>query len=174
MPAEVLLVTIKGIMPTANGCAVFLGDEDKTFVIYVDQFVGHALQMTLKGVKRERPLTHDLIESILLGLEARLDRVVINDVKDRTFFARIFLHMENELGRKLVEIDARPSDSMVLAMQLSRPIFVARHVYESVEDMSRYLSQALEQQQKEEEEGETEESEGEGEGGDEGEFPPKE
>ena len=72
--------------------------------------------MTLKGEKKERPLTHDLIGRILLGLGARIDHVVINDSRERTFYARIFLRMENELGKKIVEIDARPSDSIVLAL----------------------------------------------------------
>ena len=61
MQNDVVAVTIKGVMPTANGCAVFLGNEDKTFVIYVDHSVGNAIQMTLSGVKKDRPLTHDLI-----------------------------------------------------------------------------------------------------------------
>ena len=57
MPNDVVTVTIKGVMPTANGCAVFLGNDEKTFVIYVDHSVGGAIQMTLNGVKKERPLT---------------------------------------------------------------------------------------------------------------------
>ncbi|MFM8334429.1 MAG: bifunctional nuclease family protein, partial [Opitutaceae bacterium] len=106
MPNDVVLVTIKGVMPTANGCAVFLGNDEKTFVIYVDHSVGGAIQMTLNGVKKERPLTHDLIGSIFLGLGVKLEHVVVNDAREGTFFARLLLGMENELGRKLVEIDA--------------------------------------------------------------------
>ena len=53
MQNDVVPVTIKGVMPTANGCAVFLGNEDKTFVIYVDHSVGNAIQMTLSGVKKD-------------------------------------------------------------------------------------------------------------------------
>jgi hypothetical protein len=71
MPNDAVAVTIKGVMPTANGCAVFLGTDEKTFVIYVDHSVGNAIQMTLNGVKRERPLTHDLIASIFLD-DARM------------------------------------------------------------------------------------------------------
>ncbi len=146
MQNNVVAVTIKGVMPTANGCAVFLGDESKIFVIYVDQSVGNAIQMTLNGVKKERPLTHDLIGSMLLGLNATLDHIVINDAREGTFFARIILRMENELGKKIVEIDARPSDAMVLALQQSRPIFVARPVLDSVEDMTEILERVRKQQ----------------------------
>ena len=136
-------------MPTANGCAVFLGDDAKTFVIYVDHSVGNAIQMTLNGVKKDRPLTHDLIGSVLLGLGASLEHIVVNDAREGTFFARILLKMENELGKKIVELDARPSDSIVLALQQKRPIYVARAVFDSVEDMTEILERVLKQQAEE-------------------------
>jgi bifunctional DNase/RNase len=146
MQKDVVEVSVKGVMPTANGCAVFLGNDDKTFVIYVDHSVGNAIQMTINGVKKERPLTHDLIGHMLLGLGAKLDYVLINDVNDGTFFARVLLRMENELGKKIVEIDARPSDSTVLALQQKRPIFASRKVFDAVEDMSEILERVLQQQ----------------------------
>ncbi len=149
MPADIVEVTIKGLMPTANGCAVFLGNDEKTFVIYVDPSVGSAISMTINGVKKERPLTHDLVGHLLIGFEIALERVIINDVNEGTYFARIILHMQNELGRKFLELDARPSDSMVLALQQQRPIFVARRVFELVEDMSEILERVLKQQKDE-------------------------
>jgi len=152
MQNDVVAATIKGVMPTPNGCAVFVGNEEKTFVIYVDHSVGNAIQMTLDGVKKDRPLTHDLIGSILVGLGTQLERVVINDERDKTFFARILLKMENELGTKIVEIDARPSDSIVLSLQQKRPIYVARSVFDSVEDRT----DVLEQWRRQQEEGGTE------------------
>ena len=146
MQNDVVAATVKAVVPTPNGCAVFIGNEEKTFVIYVDQSVGNAIQMTLDGVKKDRPLTHDLIGSILVGLGTRLERVVINDAHDQTFFARIFLTMENELGKKIVEIDARPSDSIVLSLQQKRPIYVARSVFDAVEDRTGILEQWRKQQ----------------------------
>jgi hypothetical protein len=112
----------------------------------VDQSVGNAIQMTLDGVKKDRPLTHDLIGNILVGLGTRLERIVINDARDQTFFARILLTMENELGKKIVEIDARPSDSIVLSLQQKRPIYVARAVFDAVEDRTEILEQWRRQQ----------------------------
>ena len=98
MQNDVVAATVKAVMPTSdNSYAVFLGNEEKTFVIYVDPYVGNAIQMGLDGVKKHRPLTHDLIGSILLGLGTKLERIVINDAHDQTFFARILLKMENEL-----------------------------------------------------------------------------
>jgi bifunctional DNase/RNase len=149
MQNEVIEVAIKGVMPTANGCAVFLGNDDKAFVIYVDHSVGNAISMTLNGIKKERPLTHDLIGSILLGLNVTLERVIVNDVSDGTFYARIILQMQNELGRKIIEVDARPSDSIVLALQQKKPIFVAQKVFDGVEDMTEILERVLKQQKEE-------------------------
>lgn len=146
MKNDVVSVVVKGVMPTANGCAVFLGNDEKTFVIYVDHSVGGAIQMTLDGVKKERPLTHDLIGHIFLGLDVKLDHIVINDVNAGTFFARILLRMENEVAKKIVELDARPSDATVLALQHKRPIYVARKVFDSSEDMTEILERVLKQQ----------------------------
>ena len=139
-------VTVKGVMPTSNGCAIFLGNDDKTFVIYVDPSIGNAINMTMNQVKKERPLTHDLIGLILKGLETSIERVLINDVDEGTFFARIILRMENELGKKIIELDARPSDSIVLALQMKQPIHVANKVLDYVEDMSEILERILRKQ----------------------------
>ena len=149
MPKDVIAAIIKGVMPTANGCAVFLGNDEKTFVIYVDHSVGNAIQMTLNGVKKDRPLTHDLIGNMLLGLGAQLEHIVINDAREGTYFARILLRMRNELGTKILELDARPSDSIVLALQQKRPIHVARAVFDGVEDMTEILERVLRQQAEE-------------------------
>ena len=80
------------------------------------------------------------------GFGITLDRAIINAVDEGTFFARLILHMGNELGRKIVELDARPSDSLVLAVQQKRPIYVARSVYDQVDDMSEVLQRVLKQQ----------------------------
>lgn len=146
MKNDVVEVGVKGVMPTANGCAIFLGNSDKTFVIYVDHNIGAAISMTINSVRKERPLTHDLIGSIFLGLGVEISRVVINDVRDGTYFARLLLTMKNELGTKLIEVDSRPSDSMVLALQQQKPILVASEVMDSVEDMTEVLERILKQQ----------------------------
>jgi bifunctional DNase/RNase len=145
MDNQVVPVLIKGVMPTSSGCAVFLGSGEKTFVIYVDQGIGEAIQRAVDGEQAERPLTHDLMLTLLDGLGAEVERVVINDVDEGTFFARLIVSMENELGHKIIEIDARPSDSMVLALATGKPIYAARSVIESVDDMTEILARILEQ-----------------------------
>lgn len=146
MKEDLVEIATKGLMPTANGCAVFLGNDEKTFVIYVDPGVGSAISMSLNGVKKERPLTHDLIGHLFLGFGIQLERVIINDVNEGTYFARMILHMHNELGRKILELDARPSDSIVLAIQQKRPLYVTRRVFDVVEDMTEILERVLKQQ----------------------------
>ena len=132
-------------MPTSSGCAVFLGNTEKTFVIYVDQGIGEAIQRAVDDVQADRPMTHDLMLSMLDGLGAEVERIVINHVEGGTFFARIILSMENELGHKIIELDARPSDSMVMALTSTKPIYVAQTVIDSVDDMTEILTKILEQ-----------------------------
>jgi bifunctional DNase/RNase len=136
---DVVEVQVKGVLPTTNGCAVFVGNDEKTFVIYVDHSVGAAITMFLRSTPKERPLTHDLIGHIFTGLGVKVERVVVNDLKNSTYFARLILHAENELGKKILEIDARPSDCIALAVQQKSPIFVANKVFSVVEDMTEVL-----------------------------------
>jgi len=140
-----VLVTIKALIPTPQGVGVFLTDGAKVIAIFIDHYVAAALTMFAKGIKPPRPLTHDLIVSILAGFGARVQKVVINDLKDDTYYARLYLVQESEQGRNVVEIDARPSDSMALAIQQRCPIYVAAHVWEQANDMSWALEQAMKQ-----------------------------
>ena len=145
MDNQVVSVSVKGVMPTSSGCAVFLGNEAKTFVIYVDQGIGEAIQRAVDDVLADRPMTHDLMLSMLDGLGAEVERIVINHVDGGTFFARIILSMENELGHKIIELDARPSDSIVMALASTKPIYVAKTVINSVDDMTEILAKIMEQ-----------------------------
>lgn len=145
MNKTVVPVQIRALIPTNAGCAAFLGNDEKVFVIYMDQSVGAAIGMFLSGTGKERPLTHDLIALILTSLGARVDRVIINDLKSGTYFGRLILTAENELEqRKIIELDARPSDCMALAAQQKAPIYVSRTVWDEVEDMSELLQKLQE------------------------------
>lgn len=134
-----LQVDIKKVVTTPSASAVLLGNERKTFVIYVGSGVGMAIAMTLGGVKKVRPLTHDFLTNILTGLGVHVDRVVINDLRGNTFYARLFLSEDNGHGKRIVEIDARPSDCMVIAKQNKAPIYVDEEVFDRVEDVSHLL-----------------------------------
>jgi bifunctional DNase/RNase len=140
MSKPVVDVQVRAVIPTSGGCAVFLGNDEKVFVIYVDQSVGAAITMFMRGTHKERPLTHDLMAHVLRALGARVERVIINELKRGTYFARLILSAENELhDRKIVEIDARPSDCIAMATQQTSPIYVSREVWDEVEDMSEVL-----------------------------------
>jgi uncharacterized protein len=140
MKRDVVPVGIRGIWPTLqNGCAIFVGNEQKVFVIQVDPNMGHVISKFLRGLESERPLTHDLMISALAGLGVSIERVVITELKDSTYFARMILKQENELGKKLVELDARPSDCLALASAQKVPIYVAKSLFDQVEDMSEVL-----------------------------------
>lgn len=140
MSKTVVEVEVRAVFPTSGGCGVFLGNDEKVFVIYVDQSVGAAISMFMRSLPKERPQTHDLIANILLSMGAEVERVVINDFRDRVFYARLILGAENELhARKVMEIDARPSDGIAIAIQQGAPIYVAEHVWEGVEDMADVL-----------------------------------
>lgn len=140
MKKDVVQVEIRGILPANSGCAIFLGNDEKVFVIQVEHNMGAVIGMFLQGTAKERPLTHDLIASIFGGFDITVDRVIVTELRNSTYYARIFLHMQNELGRKIVEIDARPSDCLALATAQKRPIYVANALFEQVEDMSEVLA----------------------------------
>lgn len=141
MNNQVIEVRLRAVLPLEGSFAVFLGTEEKTFVIYVDENVGTAISMFMRGVSKERPLTHDLIGHLLLAFGAKVDRVVINHFDSGVFHARLILSAENELhNRKLIEIDARPSDCIALATQAAAPILVAQEVWDAVEDVTQTLA----------------------------------
>ncbi|HEY0792623.1 MAG TPA: bifunctional nuclease family protein [Chthoniobacterales bacterium] len=140
MSKAVVEVQVRAVIPTSGGCAVFLGNPEKVFVIYVDQSVGAAITMFMRGTQKERPLTHDLLANLLRALGAHVERVIVNDLKRGTYFARMILSAENELHqKKIIEIDARPSDCIAMATQQSAPLYVSREVWDEVEDMSEVL-----------------------------------
>jgi uncharacterized protein len=109
------------------------------FVIQMEHNMGVVIGMFLRQTPKERPLTHDLISSIFTGFGITVERVVITELKNSTYFARLILQQQNELGRKIVEIDARPSDCIAIATAQKKPIYVSASLFEQVEDMSELL-----------------------------------
>ena len=159
MSKPVVEVHIRAIAATSGGCAVFLGNEDKVFVMFVDQSVGTAITMFMQGTQKERPLTHDLLANILRALGAKIERVIVNDLKRGTYFARLVLSAENQLKeKKIIEIDARPSDCIALATAQRSPIYVSLEVWDEVEDMTEALRKMQEKGSHTELSGEEEDS----------------
>jgi len=154
MNKDVIEVQVRAVLPLEGSFAVFLGNESKVFVIYIDEAVGTAISMFMRGVSKERPLTHDLVGHLLMAFGAKVERIIINHINGSVFHARLIISAENELHttRKVVELDARPSDSIAMAVQQGAPVFVAQQVWDAVEDVSETLAQiekrGLEEQQK--------------------------
>jgi uncharacterized protein len=130
MFSELVQLSFDKIMQTRSYTVIVLSGEGKRFAIYTEPTIGRNLQQFLTGSEKPRPLTHDLIHSMIRGYEVRVKQVVINDIQDTTYFARLFL--EQDLGDMLhiVEIDARPSDCITLALMNNAPVFCTREVLE--------------------------------------------
>jgi uncharacterized protein len=130
MLSELIQLSFDKIMQTRSYTVVILGTPDKRFAIYTDPSIGKALQMFLTEVESPRPLTHDLIDKIFEGLDVRVKQVVINDVQDTIYYARIFLEQDVGEFKHILEIDARPSDCLTLALMNNAPVYCTREVLE--------------------------------------------
>ncbi|NUM35192.1 MAG: bifunctional nuclease family protein [Candidatus Brocadiae bacterium] len=133
--------------PLEGGAGVLLANEEKAFVIYVGLYEAAAIVKEIQKQKTIRPLTHDLMNSILLGFDIQLKSVVISKIIDSTFCATLVLEQAvlDEEGRptdkkREVHVDARASDSLVLALKNEKEILVTSEVYEKVDDISQEIA----------------------------------
>lgn len=121
-------MTVRGIAldPLTNMPIIILKDVDekRALPIWVGIFEANAIALELEKIATPRPMTHDLIKNILDGLGASVQQVVVNDLKDNTFFAVI----EISVNGNVVNIDSRPSDAIALALRVNAPIFVTEKV----------------------------------------------
>ena len=126
--SELVQLTFDKIMQTRSYTVVILASPEKRFAIYTDPSIGKTLQLYLTGQEKPRPLTHDLIVMLLNGLNVRIKQVVINDLQDTTYFARLFLEQELDGQTHIIEIDARPSDCITLALMNNVPVYCTKSV----------------------------------------------
>ena len=135
VPAEIE-VQIRGLMmdPITNMPIVILKDINGNTVlpIWVGIYEANAIALEIEKVSTPRPMTHDLIKSLLLGLNTGVRKVVVNELKEDTFYALIWLEREGEL----ISVDSRPSDALALALRLDCPIFVEDEVLKSSREPS--------------------------------------
>ena len=116
--------------PTANSPIVLLSDADEkqALPIWISIIEANAIYAEIMGLEHPRPLTHDLLERIVLGLNATLHRMVVTHVKENIYYATLVLEKDGSF----IKIDARPSDSIVLALKLDAPIFVAEDLFKGL------------------------------------------
>ena len=109
---------------------IILGTEAKRFAIYTDPSVGRTIQTHLTEENKPRPFTHDLINAICRGLDIKLLQIVITDIEDTVYFARLYLEQQIGDQKTILEIDARPSDCITLAIMHKIPLFCTSEVLE--------------------------------------------
>lgn len=131
--AAELRMTIKGLMldPSSNVPIVILKQEDsQVFLpIWIGVFEANAIALRIEEVETPRPMTHDLLHQTLETLGAAVEKIVISDLRENTFYARIHLSRNGEA----LEMDARPSDAIALAVRAEAPIFVSQPVLEKAQ-----------------------------------------
>ena len=143
---ELVRVEPIALLPTQAGCAVFLGDGAKVIVFYIDPGVGASINASLSGQRPPRPLTHDLYLLTLEAFGAKVSRAVIVRMENEVYYARLILEAENEImERKIIELDARPSDCLAIAVRCDAPVYVVRELWESLQDMSAVLADMRQQ-----------------------------
>lgn len=128
-------MTIKGLMidPITNMPIVILKDKegDRVLPIWVGIFEANAIALQIENITTPRPMTHDLLKNVLNDLEARVQKIVVSELRDNTFYAMIYIN-RNE---SILAIDSRPSDAIALALRTKSPIFVEESVVESAKGM---------------------------------------
>ena len=122
---------IRGLMmdPATNMPIVILKDASGPTVlpIWVGIYEANAIALEIEKVATPRPMTHDLIKNLLVGLDAQVRKVVVNELKDDTFYALIWLEREGQM----MSVDSRPSDALALALRVDCPIYVDDEVLKS-------------------------------------------
>jgi bifunctional DNase/RNase len=127
---ELVPITFNKIMQSRSYTVIILGTDAKRFAIYTDPAVGRNIQVHLTEENKPRPYTHDLINAVFRGFDIKPIQIVINDIEDTIYFARIYL--EQTLGevKTICEIDARPSDCITLALLNNIPVFCRKDILE--------------------------------------------
>ncbi len=128
-------MTIKGLMidPITSMPIVVLRDEagEHVLPIWVGVFEANAIALQIENVQTPRPMTHDLLKQVIDDLAATVERIVVCDLRENTFYAAIYLRR----GEATVSIDARPSDAIALALRSQCPIFVVDQVLDSAKGL---------------------------------------
>ena len=124
-------MTIKGLMidPITNMPIVILRDDEgqRILPIWVGVFEANAIALQIENVQTPRPMTHDLLKNIIDDLSAQVERIVVTELKENTFYALIHLRTNGHS----IEVDARPSDAIALALRTRSPIFVEEAVIQN-------------------------------------------
>ena len=113
---------------TTNSPVVILSasDSDRLLPIWIGHYEALAIAMELSGVTSRRPLTHDLLKSVIATLGGKVEKVEVTELKEQTFYAKIYI----EVNSSIMTVDARPSDSIALALKTKVPLWVAEELFQ--------------------------------------------
>ena len=127
---ELDIVALSHSMTQSHNYAVVLGEKrgQRRLPIVIGSFEAQAIAVAMERMVPNRPLTHDLMQMVFQGFEISIKQVVINDLNDTVYFARIFFEQQHGEIREIVEIDSRPSDCIVLAIMSNVPLYCTREV----------------------------------------------
>ena len=124
-------MNIKGLMvdPITNMPIIILRDKDgqRVLPIWVGVFEANAIALQIENVTTPRPMTHDLLKNVIQDLRGRIEKIVVSDLKENTFYALIYL----TVGGDVMAVDARPSDAIALALRTRAPIYVEETVIDN-------------------------------------------
>jgi uncharacterized protein len=123
-------ITFQKITQSRTYTTIILGTKEKKFAIYTDPQVGRHIQSYLTQESRPRPYTHDLLSLVFKGLNIKILQIVINNLEDTIYFARLFIEQEMGEQKLILEIDARPSDCITLAIMHDIPLFCRNEIFE--------------------------------------------
>jgi len=128
-------MVIKGLMvdPVTNMPIIVLRDRegDRVLPIWVGVFEANAIALQIENIATPRPMTHDLLRNVIADLNGRVERVVVSDLRENTFYALIYV----ATGTDVVAVDARPSDAIALALRTQAPILVEEHVIDNAKGL---------------------------------------
>ena len=136
-------IHLKQVVMTSSGTCLFLGNDQKTFIIYVDPVMGEQIRFASSKQAPSRPLTFDFMRYLLFGLDVSVRHIVLYRAEKETFFAKILCQQSCGSLTHLTELDVRPSDAILFSLATSKPIAIDSGLFQSLSDAGDLLENFL-------------------------------
>lgn len=132
-------ISLKRVVATPSGAGLFLGNDKKTFVIYVDLLMGEQINLALKKQAQPRPLTFDFFRYVLQSFEISIKTIVIYKAENGVFYSRVVMEQQDAMQR-VAEMDIRTSDAILLSLTMNKPLLIADSVFDKIPDATDILN----------------------------------
>ena len=136
-------IRLKQVVMTSSGTCLFLGNDQKTFIIYVDPVMGEQIRFASSKQAPSRPLTFDFMRYLLFGLDISVRHIVLYRAEKETFFAKVICRQSYGSLTHLTELDVRPSDAILLSLATGKPIAIDSGLFQSLSDAGDLLENFL-------------------------------